>query len=207
KQGGQWREVDWTTALEYVANGLKGIKNDHGSNAIGALGTAHSTVEELFLLGQLVRGLGSDNVDTRLRQTDGTATTGVTWLGMPIAELSLLDRALVIGSFLRKDHPLFASRLRQATRLGAQISAIGATADDWLMPLAQRAVVAPSAWAQALADVAAAVAAEKGVSAPGEGQATEAARAIAASLLSGEEKAVLRGNAAVQHPQASTLHA
>src|SRR5690606_4386860 len=105
------------------------------------------------------------------------------------------------------DHPLFASRLRQATRLGAQISAIGATADDWLMPLAQRAVVAPSAWAQALADVAAAVAAEKGVSAPGEGQATEAARAIAASLLSGEKKAVLLGNAAVQHPQASTLHA
>ena len=207
KQGGQWREVDWTTALEYVANGLKGVKNDHGAEAIGALATEHSTVEELYLLGQLVRGLGSDNVDTRLRQSDFTATPGVTWLGLPIAELSTLDRALVIGSFLRKDHPLFASRLRHAAKRGAQVNVIGATTDDWLLPIAQRVVVAPSAWAQSLADIAVAVGEGKGVSAPAQGNATQAAQAIAASLLSGEKKAILLGNAAAQHPQASTLHA
>ncbi|MDO9006504.1 MAG: NADH-quinone oxidoreductase subunit NuoG [Aquabacterium sp.] len=207
KQGGQWREVDWTTALEYVANGLKGVKNDHGAAAIGALGTAHSTVEELYLLGQLVRGLGSDNVDTRLRQSDFTATSGATWLGLPIAELSTLDRVLVIGSFLRKDHPLFASRLRHAAKRGAQVTAIGATTDDWLLPIAQRIVVAPSAWAQALADIAVAIANERGVDIPANGTATDAARAVAASLLSGEKKAILLGNAAANHPQASTLHA
>src|SRR5690606_38754033 len=111
------------------------------------------------------RGLGSDNVDTRLRQADFTATPGATWLGLPIAELSTLDRALVVGSFLRKDHPLFASRLRQAAKRGAQVAAIGATTDDWLLPIAQRIVVAPSAWAQALADIAVAVGEGKGVSA------------------------------------------
>ncbi|RZI86339.1 MAG: NADH-quinone oxidoreductase subunit G [Rubrivivax sp.] len=207
KQGGQWREVDWTTALEYVANGLKGVRNDHGAAAIGALGTEHSTVEELYLLAQLVRGLGSDNVDTRLRHADFTATPGATWLGLPIAELSTLDRALVIGSFLRKDHPLFASRLRHAAKRGAQISAIGATTDDWLLPVKQRSVVAPSAWAQALADVAAAIASERGIDSPVNGTATDAARAIATSLLSGDKKAILLGNAAAQHPQASVLHA
>ncbi|HEU6455308.1 MAG TPA: NADH-quinone oxidoreductase subunit NuoG, partial [Roseateles sp.] len=67
KQGGAWKQVDWTTALEYVANGLKSISHDHSPAAIGALGSAHSTVEELHLLGQIVRGLGSDNVDHRLR--------------------------------------------------------------------------------------------------------------------------------------------
>ncbi|MEE2976649.1 MAG: NADH-quinone oxidoreductase subunit NuoG, partial [Pseudomonadota bacterium] len=37
KQGGQWKAVDWTTALEYVANGLNEIKRDHGAEQIGAL--------------------------------------------------------------------------------------------------------------------------------------------------------------------------
>ena len=207
KQGGEWREVDWTTALEYVANGLKGVKNDHGAAAIGALGTEHSTVEELYLLAELMRGLGSDNIDTRLRQVDFTAGEGARWLGLPIASLSALDRVLVVGSFLRKDHPLFASRLRQAQKHGAKISAIGAVADDWLIPLNQRVTVAPSAWAQALADVAVAVAAQTGAAAPCNGQASDAAQAIAASLLSGERKAILLGNAAVAHPQAATLQA
>ncbi len=207
KQGGQWREVDWTTALEYVANGLKGVKTEHGAAAIGALATEHSTVEELHLLGQLVRGLGSDNVDTRLRNADFSTGVGARWLGLSIAELSTLDRALVVGSFLRKDHPLFASRLRQAAKRGAKVSAIGAANDDWLMPLAQRVTVAPSAWAQALGDVAVAIANQLGTDIPCNGTATDAAKAIAASLLSGQNKAVLLGNAAAQHPQASTLQA
>ena len=207
KQGGEWREVDWTTALEYVANGLKNIKSESGAAAIGALATEHSTVEELFLLAQLVRGLGGDNVDTRLRQADFSQGAGARWLGMSIAELSNVDRALVVGSFLRKDHPLFASRLRQAAKRGAQISAVGGVNDDWLMSVANRVTVAPSAWVQALADIAAAVAAEKGVSAPAAGNVTDAAKAIAASLLSGQNGAVFLGNAAVQHPQAASLQA
>ena len=28
KQGGEWKEVNWQTALEYVANGLNQIKNE-----------------------------------------------------------------------------------------------------------------------------------------------------------------------------------
>jgi len=207
KQGGVWREVDWTTALEYVANGLKGVKNDHGAQAIGALGTEHSTVEELYLLGQLVRGLGSDNVDTRLRQADFTTGEGARWLGLSIAELSNVDAALVVGSFLRKDHPLFAARLRQAAKRGAFISAIGATNDDWLVTLKQRITVAPSAWAQALGDVAVAVANQLGLDIPCNGTATDAAKAIADALISGERKVVLLGNAAAQHPQASSLQA
>jgi NADH-quinone oxidoreductase subunit G len=207
KQGGQWAEVDWTVALEYVANGLKGVRAEHGANAIGALATEHSTVEELYLLAQLMRGIGSDNVDTRLRHADFATGAGAHWLGLPIAELSTLDRALVVGSFLRKDHPLFASRLRQAAKRGAQISAIGGANDDWLLPIKQRVTVAPSAWAQALADVAVAVANQLSMDIPCNGTATDEAKAIAASLLSGQSKAILLGNAAAQHPQASTLQA
>ncbi|NML14605.1 NADH-quinone oxidoreductase subunit NuoG [Azohydromonas caseinilytica] len=208
KQGGEWKTVDWTTALEYVANGLKQVKAEFGAQSIGAIGSAHSTVEELHLLAKLVRGFGSDNIDYRTRHADfanvdapGTAR----WLGLPIAELSTLDRAFVIGSFLRKDHPLFAQRLRQAARHGAQISSLHALHDDWAMSVAHRLTAAPSGWVQALAEVAAAVAAGAGVAAPVKAEATDAARAVADSLLSGERKAVLLGNAAAQHPQAATL--
>jgi NADH-quinone oxidoreductase subunit G len=119
--------------------------------------------------------------------------------------LSTLDRVLVVGSFLRKDHPLFAQRLRQAARRGARISVINALADDWAMPVHARATVAPSGWAHTLADVAACIAQAKGSSAPAPGQAGVEAQAIADALLSGERKAILLGNAAAQHPQARTL--
>ena len=73
------------------------------------------------------------------------------------------------------------------------------------MPVAQRLTAAPAGWVQSLADIACAVAESTGAQAPMAGTVTEAARSAAATLLSGERKAVLLGNAAVQHPQAAEL--
>ncbi len=204
KQGGEWKEVDWQTALEYVANGLQQIKSNHGASAIGALVSPHSTVEELFLAGKLVRGIGSDNIDYRLRNAEFAAPQGVQWLGLPIAALSTLQSALIVGSNLRKDHPLFAQRIRQAAKKGCKVFAINDRVYDWALPV-NASVVAAGDWAQALADVAAAVAEAKGVSAPVAGQVHDEAKAIAAALLAGEQKAVLLGNAAAHHAQASAL--
>jgi NADH-quinone oxidoreductase subunit G len=210
KQGGEWKEVDWQTALEYVANGLNQISKDHGAKSIGALVSPHSTLEELHLASTLVRSLGSDNIDYRLRNAEFTKAEGVRYLGTSIASLSQLQRVLVVGSNLRKDHPLFAQRIRQAQRNGAQVNAITSialfsAADAWAMPVANADVQDASAWAQSLANVAAAIAAEKGVAAPVAAQVTPAAKAIATSLLGGERKAVLLGNAAAHHANASSL--
>ena len=210
KQGGEWKEVDWQTALEYVANGLNQISKDHGASSIGALVSPHSTLEELHLASTLVRSLGSDNIDYRLRNAEFAKAEGVRYLGTSIASLTQLQRVLVVGSNLRKDHPLFAQRIRQAQRNGAQVNTITSkalfnAADAWAMPVAHADVQEASAWAQSLANVAAAVAAEKGVSAPAQGQATPEAQAIAKSLLSGDRKAVLLGNAAAHHANASSL--
>jgi len=206
KQGGQWAAVDWKTALDYVADGLKRIKAEFGAEGIGALGSAHCTLEELHLLGKLVRGLGSGNIDYRTRHADfSNEGDGVRWLGTSIASLSGLERAFVVGSFLRKDHPLFAQRLRQAVRKGGQIASLQAVHDDWAMPVAARLTAAPGAWARSLAEVAAAVAAAKGVAAPMDAKTGDEARAVADLLLSGQRKAVLLGNAAAQHPQAAQL--
>ena len=206
KQGGEWKSVDWQTALEYVANGLKQIKNDHGAAAIGALVSPHSTLEELHLTGALVRGLGSDNIDYRLRNAEFTPVgEGARWLGTSIALLTQLQRALVIGSNLRKDHPLFAQRIRQASKTGCAVNVLGSSAPDWAMRIANTVVAPAGQWVQALADIAAAVAAEKGVTAPASGSATASAQAIAKSLLGGERKAILLGNAAAHHAKASSL--
>jgi len=211
RQGGQWQEVDWPEALAYAARALADVKRQHGAAAIGALAAPHSTAEELFLLGRLMRGLGSENVDFRLRQSDFSADggrAGVPWLGMPVAEIDSLDRLLLVGSFLRKDHPLLAIRVRHAGKRGAQVSVLHAADDDLLLPLTARAIVRPGAWVQMLAEVAAVVAAIQGIAAPVAGiNASESAQKIGASLCSGERAAILLGNAAAQHPQAAQLHA
>jgi NADH-quinone oxidoreductase subunit G len=208
KQGGQWQAVDWNTALAYVADGLKHIKAEHGVAGIGAVASAHRTVEELHLLAKLVRGLGSENIDFRTRHADfsNTAAPGkARWLGTSIASLSNLDRAFVVGSFLRKDHPLMAQRLRQAVRKGGLLMSLNAVQDDWAMPVAATITAAPAAWAQALAEVAACIAAAKGVGAPAAATVNAQAEQVAQALMSGERKAVLLGNAAAQHPEASLL--
>ncbi|WP_124949340.1 NADH-quinone oxidoreductase subunit NuoG [Sulfuriferula thiophila] len=217
KQDGKWIEVDWQAALEYVANGLKQIRELHGADSIGALATPHQTVEELYLLQKLMRGLGTGNVDARLRQTDftsDTALTGAPWLGMPVAELDKLDRVLLIGSTLRQDHPLLAHRLRQAVKHGAQFNLVNPVDDDLLMKIANKAIVAPQAMVNTLAQIAATLATHTGKTLPATvvplvaDIAVNAENdAIALSLSSGERKAVLLGNMAQHHMQYADLHA
>ena len=212
KQGGEWKTVEWQTALEYVANGLKQIKADHGAQSIGTLASPHSTVEELYLAGALMRGIGG-SIDYRLRNAEFPAAEGIRMLGTSIASLSTLQRVLVIGSSLRKDHPLFAQRIRQSVRKGGVVSVINAAAEDWAMPVANNITASADSWTTALAEVAAAVAAEKGVEGPASGNAGgnasgnagDAAKAIARSLIGGERKAILLGNAAAHHVNASSL--
>ena len=177
KRQGQWEEVDWREALEAVASGLKGSE-------AGVLAAPQSTLEELYLAGRLAHGLGGA-ADFRLRQSDFSADgklEGIPWLGMPVAELGSLDRVLVVGSFLRKDHPLIAHRLRQAAKRGASIGMLHSVDDDWLMPVAMKRVVPPSELAASLPF-------------------------FDEFLRSGKNAAILLGNFAQQHPRAAQLHA
>ncbi len=171
KKDGQWEETDWQTALEFAAGGLKDF---------GVLASPHATLEELYLAGKL-----GGPADFRLRHSDFSADgkrAGIPWLGMPIVELAKLDRVLVVGSFLRKDHPLIAQRLRQAAKRGTQIHVLHSVDDDWLMPIRSRKIVAPSEILNSLSSF------------------TEI-------LKSGKNAAILLGNFVQQHPQAAAIHA
>ena len=208
KQGGQWLETDWQSALDYVAHSLKTISAENGPESVGALAHPISSTEELHLLQKMVRGLGSKQVETRLRQTDVKAAAAAPWLGMPIAKINELDRILVIGSFLRKDQPVLAARIRTASKRALQVLRIDAGGDDWLIS-SGGICAAPSAWLNALSEVAQAVAKAKSVSVPAGAAnlaVSPAAQKIADSLLSGESAAVLLGSAAIAHQHASDLH-
>src|SRR3954466_6914645 len=172
KKAGEWHEVDWEQAFEAVVQGLKG-------RDFGVLASPHSTLEELYLAAKL------GPADFRLRHADFSADgarEGIPWLGMPISELGALDRVLVIGSFLREEAPLIAHRLRQAAKRGAQIHMLHCAEDDWLMPVASKTVVPPSALLGAISG-------------------------FQEALKSGKNAAVLIGNFAQQHPQADAIHA
>ncbi len=217
KQGGSWIETDWQTAMDYVVRGLKGIRSEHGADSIGALASPHSTLEELFLLQSVVRGLGSGNVDFRVRQSDFSADgrmKGAPWLGMPVADISSLDRLFVVGSFFRKDHPLVAQRVRQAVKKGLKVSALNPAFDDWQFAVQNQVCVAPAEMTAVLARVAKALVEQAGAALAPEFQAVvdgvqvdDEALAIARSLGSGRRVAVWIGNYAVQHQDGAALHA
>jgi NADH-quinone oxidoreductase subunit G len=211
RQDGQWHEVEWPVALDYAAHALGSVRDAHGAAAIGAIGSPQATLEELHLMGRLLRGLGSQNVDFRPRVADSSlaaSLSGAPWLGMPIEAVNALDRIVLVGSFLRKDHPLLASRVRAAAKRGARIGLLHSVDDDLLMPIAAKAIVAPSDWPAVLAGalVAALRSADKPVPAALEAIEPDAsAKAMAELLSQGATKAVLLGNAVSQHPQAALI--
>lgn len=209
KQGGCWQRVSWQVALEYVANGLKDIIAQHGTDSMAALASPMQSVEELHLLQQLVRGLGSENIDARPRQADfsrDAVMMGAHSLGMPVSALNDLQSLLLVGSRLRQDHPLLAHRIRVAARHGARVNIVNPIDDDLLMPIGHKAIVPPQAMVQHLAQIVVALAHLSQQAVPAGLQHAlvgvvpgNLAQNMAQDLLQGERKAVLLGNLALHH--------
>lgn len=215
KQNGQWLETDWQSALDYVVHSLGDIQKQHGSQSLAAIAHPIASAEELYLLQKVMRGLGSSQIETRLRQTDTRGAASVAWLGMPIAKLGELKRVFVVGSRLRKDLPLIAARIRTASKKGLEVYRLDAGGDDWLMPIKMHLKDKPSQWLDHLAQIAQAIAKAKSINAP-SGLAVKAispqALQIANQLLSNaqhenpEPQAIFLGSLAIHHPNASDLH-
>jgi NADH-quinone oxidoreductase subunit G len=212
RKDGAWMEADWQEALSYVASRLREIQVRHGADQIGALAAPTQTTEELYLLQKLMRGLGCGNIDHRLRQSDfrlDDKAHGAFWLGMPVAALNKLDRFLIVGSTLRKDHPLLALRLRQAVRHGAGMNLINPVVEDYLCKVANRSIVSPDGMVNALAGLVRALAEAKGESIPTMASGAEVSpeiKAIAESMIGGERKGIFLGNLAQHHPRNAEMH-
>ena len=215
KEDGEWHSVDWQTAVEAVANRFRDLVDQHGGDALGALLSPSATLEEMYLAARILRGLGSGNIDTRLRRgdfRDGVLANGFPGLETPIAELENLNAALIVGGYPRHEQPLINHRLRKAGLRGGRIMALNPRQFDWNIPLAVDGVAPVSELPARLAAVVRALAELKGQSEPAglESWLTgvaidDQAREIAEALSNADRGAVLLGGLADAHPAGAEL--
>ena len=214
KRDGAWSEVSWEEALEAAVEGLRQVVAEKGGESVGALASASCTVEELYLFQKLVRGIGSANVDHRVRQrdfSDQDAAPGYPSLGMGVDELERLDAALLVGSCTRKEHPIVNHRLRKASLAGTSVMYLDVMAHDLNIAPVARIVISPSKLAGRLAAVAMAAARlqdrePEGLAALAAGVEVDAdVERIARVLVDAGRGAILLGPQAVNHRDAAAL--
>ena len=212
RRGDEWVESDWEPALQLAAAGLR-----ERAASSGWLVNPSSTLEELYLAARIARGLGSDNIDHRLRQRDfrdQAADPAFPGLGLRLTEVDALDALLVIGSNLRREAPMLAYRVRKAARRGASVAMVNPAAFPYLFPLKAYLTSAPGSMPQDLAAIVGAAAAAAGQPVPPHlAAAVDAApagaahHAVAQALLAGEKRAVWLGALAARHPAFADLRA
>ena len=212
REGSEWIETDWETALAKVATGLRSR-----AALLGMLASSTSTLEELYLLGRLARALGTNNIDHRVRQRDFRDQVSdplFPSLGLRIAETQELDALLVIGSDLRHEVPILAHRVRKAARQGAKIALLNPAHFPYQFPVASELVSRPAQQVADLAAILAAAAESAGKTVPEhlagiarEARVEDSHKAIAAALATGAKRAVWLGALAMRHPSYADLRA
>ena len=211
KMQGEWQEADWNTALSETANRVKAVIREHGVNEIGVFISPSATTEEAYLLQKLLRQMGGNNIDHRLRQTDFRGEDDVTAfpsLNFAISDLEKLTGLLLIGSNLRLEQPLANHRVGKAVRKGAKIMCVNPIDYDLNFSVDQKCIVGAAKFIDTLSKILKALL----IRLPQEKlpsslttfletiKPTEAEIKIANDLLMAENSAVILGAYAVSHP-------
>ncbi|MCW8922860.1 MAG: NADH-quinone oxidoreductase subunit NuoG [Gammaproteobacteria bacterium] len=220
KHEGEWKQVDWNIAMGVASDRITEILEDEeaGAGKIAALVSPSSTLEELYLAQKLMRSIGSNNIDHRLRQSDfrdQASAPVMPWLGQNIEDLENLNAALLIGSNVRKEQPMISHRLRKAAvNNAAQISFVNSRAYEFNFPVASNISVAQQNLAAELALIAAAAykASKNAMAAHLKKtltglKPTVEHKAIVSQLKTAGNSTVLLGNLAAMHPNYSALRA
>lgn len=216
KKNGRMEEVGWEEALEISANNLRDIVASYGGNALGALCTPTATLEEFYLLQKLMRALGSQNIDHRLREQDFRDDKNAPMFPgseIPVVDIPMLSGALLIGCNIRKELPLVALRFRQMVKNGGQIAALDSLRYNFNFDVACEWTTKPDRIVSALAGVARELAKASNVELPvnieryiGSYEDADRSRQVASILSQGEgEKLVVIGQVATQHENAANL--
>ena len=217
KQGNDWKEVDWQTALNYAYEGLKTVIKKDGAENIATLVSPSATVEEMYLAQRLTRGIGSNNIDHRLRQSDFSdqdIAPQFPALGQSLEDLENSDAILLVGSWIRKDQPIAAHRIRKASRKNAKIMAVNAVDFDFNFPVEEKLITSPAEMVNSLAEITKALLTLSGKKAA-EGldtllsnvKTSDASLDIAKHLHSADKATVILGTQAMLQPQLADLRA
>ena len=204
KEDGEWRDIDWQSALELAASKL----GAGASDKLGMLVSPSVTVEEAYLLSRIATKLGTANIDHRIRRQDfSTQDRDPVFesLGCTIAEIERQGAVLVVGSNIRNEAPILAHRLRKATLAGGDVSFVNTDQYEYFFKVNN--YVADHDLVRSLAAIATASGAKaKAVKSLGDGvEVSDAHKAIAASLKNADEALVLLGQIASSHGSYSAI--
>jgi NADH-quinone oxidoreductase subunit G len=121
RRNGTLAPASWEDALEEVARRMKQVHAVNGSQAIGVIGSNHTTNEENYLLNRFARvTLGTSNIDHH-RTADYTglaAALGPSAKGSlaTMADIYNADAVLLIGNDVTQQNPLVAWQIRTGVR-------------------------------------------------------------------------------------------
>ena len=133
REKGKLREASWTEALDIFAKRLKKAKGK-----VAAIAGDLLDAETMYAAKKLLEGQGSNLLEGR--QTgltyDCTSLSAVAF-NSTIAGIETADVVLLVGSNIRWEAPLIATRVRKVTRKGGKVFAIGPKVDlgmdvEWL---------------------------------------------------------------------------
>ena len=214
KQNGGWVKTEWQSALETTHAGLNKVIKASGAERIASMVSATSTLEELYLLQKMMRGIGSNNIDHRLRQvdfSDQNSAPAMPWLGMNIKDLEKINSVLLVGNNIRKEQPIIAHRIRKAVQHhDANVSFVNPADYNFNFKVKTGLVTDVSEMTAELAALAKAATAKSGQSVASHltsmvnaASVTSDHENIVAALSSdkADKSVVMLGNVAVNHPQ------
>ncbi len=198
KKEDKWFQVDWPTALNFAVNRLRDIISTQAPNQLAAIASPNSTTEELYLLQKILRDLGSNNIDHRLRQTDFSQQEKMPLfpgMNIELAAIDSMEAILLVGSDIRREQPLAGVRVRKASLNGANIMRIGVVNNDVHFKLSEDIQTSTDALVSTLSAVLDAL------------KSSDANHPIAKQLKSATKSLIILGAEAQSHPEATTIRA
>ena len=123
RENDRFREASWDEALSLVARRLLQIRDEHGAQSIGFIGSSKGSNEEAYLTQKIARLIiGTNSVDNSSRYCQNPATQGLfRTVGYggdagTIEDLQKADLVIIVGSNTAENHPVIASRLKAAKK-------------------------------------------------------------------------------------------
>jgi NADH-quinone oxidoreductase subunit G len=219
KEEGEWKTVSWDEAITATVNALQESLEQHGPGQLGMLMSPSAATEEYFLAQRLVRKLGSNNIDHRLREqdfSDDATSPASPAFERSIAGIEASDVVLLVGCNPTQEAPILGHRLRKAWRNGAAISVINPLDWPFTFDTSLDVVVAPQNMVGELVALAVAVEKSTGKTAPdrlrkvldkAQGDQNPAATdtTLADRLRDSGKGLVFLGQFAMSHPDAAWL--
>jgi len=215
KVKGSWEPTTWQNALEIAAKGLAKVVDTDGAECLAGLISPNSTTEECFLFQKLLRGLGSNNIDHRIRQCDFSDQNQAPLfpeLGVAINGIENQNVILLVGSHVRHEQPLVSLKIRHAVKLGAHAMVINPVDYKFNFAVDEKLIVAPQLMLNELCAIAKVLLDKiEGKLPAALKTAIEASKvssqheAMANLLLEAETSTIIFGALAFNHPQAADL--